>query len=81
MATRNILSTIRGQQCGLEDGGALILNLRDGTQVVLDENTAGLSATGSSLLTASGTVLALSEVTAYVNLTATGTYAVTVIAT
>lgn len=39
MATRRILKTIAGNQAGLEDGGALILNLRNGTQVVLDANT------------------------------------------
>jgi len=40
MVARRILTTLRGTQIGLEDGGALILNFRNGTQVVLDENTA-----------------------------------------
>ena len=44
MATfRQILRTIVGQKIGLEDGGALILNLRNGKQVVLDQNTAQLA--------------------------------------
>lgn len=37
MARRNILTTLSGQKIGLENGGPLILNLRNGNQVVIDD--------------------------------------------
>lgn len=36
MALRQILTTILGKNIGLEDGGALIINKRNGVQIALD---------------------------------------------